>query len=239
MPVYTQPPQGQEGTFSRQIGPLKLWQWGALVIAGLVVYKFVLNRDSSNSTNALVPASNTDASGNPIDNSGDSNSGSSGSNTTPPPANNPVSKIIAYYNVTLSPKYRTPIWKKINGVWKKVGSYPIGAKIKVGTKRILINGHWYYPIIGHPGEYIEAMSTFKFVPVYQTVAAKVSTVSVAAPATTAEAQPVPKTFSSQSIGSLPSISMQHIEAEPLRPPGPPSPGFHPRGYSPLPTRQAN
>lgn len=213
MTYYQQPQQQGAGSyFSKQIGPLKLWQWGALVIAGLVVYKFVLHKDSSNTTNALVPAS-TDANGNPID-SGGTNTGNSGSNTTPAPTPtpNPINRIIAYYNVTLSPKYRTPIWKKVNGVWTKVGALPVGAHIKVGTARINIKGHWYYPIIGHPGEYIEQISTFKFTPVYQTVTPKVSTATIAAPTTTTEAQPVPKTLSSQTTGTLPSISTQQIQS---------------------------
>lgn len=144
--------QPSENPLTRQIGPLKTWQWALVVVGAYFVYKFVLGGGGSSSSGstsgtAFVPASD-----------GSSNS------TTDPTSTSTVSKVaqtLLYYTASFTKK--TAIRDKAG---KTTGQYIAAGKSLVLGKRVKVNGMWLYPILNMPGKYIAAGSGYALKPIY-------------------------------------------------------------------------
>lgn len=190
---YEQQEQGGvSGAFSRQLGPLKVWQWGLVVAGAALLYFVVVKRGSSGSssdtTTAFAPAS-TDANGNPV--LGDL-SNIPIPNVTVQVTQN-ITKKLLYYKEHL--KARTNIYDKAG---KVIGHFPAGKTLLLGAA-VKLHGIWYYPIINMPGKYLRATAGVKagLTPIYQntvdtptvTTSGQVTTAQVNSPTVTAEALP--------------------------------------------------
>lgn len=142
--------QPSENPLTRQIGPLKTWQWALVVVGAYFVYKYVLGGGGSSSSNAsgtaFVPAS---------DGSANSIPGPTSTSTV-----SKVAQTLLYYTATFTK--RTAIRDKTG---KVIGYITAGKKLILG-KRIKINGKWMYPILNMPGKYIAAGNTYTLSAIY-------------------------------------------------------------------------
>jgi hypothetical protein len=148
--AYAEPEEqgGVKGALSRQIGPLKAWQWGIVAgVAGLI-YLYVKGGSSGgggSTTTATVPFT--------------SNGSDGVSNVVT--TTKKIGQKFLYWKATI--KKKVPIVDK-NG--KVLGYFAAGRTILLGA-RIKIRGTWYYPILNMPGKYLKANSSaITYVPVY-------------------------------------------------------------------------
>lgn len=169
---------GIQGALSRQIGPLKAWQWG-LVIGGAGLLYFYLRGGSGgggggSTTTTQVPFTST----------GDGLNAQNGVNTALVRVPS-IKKTVAYFRATT--EKRTPIFNKAG---KITGYFKPGRNLILG-KRIKINGRWYFTILNMPGKFVRD-SWVDQVPVYNEQIEPTSTltpisVTMGAPIMTPEA----------------------------------------------------
>lgn len=144
---------GIQGALSRQIGPLKAWQWGVIIGGAGLLYVIISNRSGGSQNSNLADATV------PFTSVGDSAGSLPGTTTT--------TTVKEYVNKTLL-YYRAKAKKKISirdKTGKVVGYIAAGRTILLG-KAVKINGKTYYPIINMPGKYVAGLSWFDITPIY-------------------------------------------------------------------------
>lgn len=197
MPEYQQPAatEGQgESVLTKQLGPLKTWQWGVAVGAVFLLYRWFttgsLFGSGSSTTSTTVPFTSTGDTGSTS--GGNTNGGTSGGTTTP---SNPIKYITSYIAKITS---RTPIY---NSAGKVIG-YVTKATYKLGT-RIKVNGRWLYPVLSHPGWFVAAGNYIETIRTPVTTSANASVQpAVAEPATVQVMAPTTTNFSNPPFKAL-------------------------------------
>lgn len=184
---YYEEPQQQESPISRQIGPLKAWQWGIVVGVAFLIFRYVRGSGSSSSGSpATVQVPSSDAS-----------AGTGGVTSVS------VSKVTD----TIGGLFRAT-FTKAGYLYDKNGhrlrAVKAGAKFILGAK-VKLNGKWYYPVLNVPGAYVLASSNVNIVPYTTTTTTTTTTTpsmtaQVMSPTTTSSSNPTPSPFSSSSLG---------------------------------------
>jgi hypothetical protein len=143
-------PDGQQGNvLTRQLGPLKTWQWGIAVAGAVLVYKYVLGGGGGNSgasTTTTVPTSDSTSGGTSGNDTG------IGATTVQNITNQFTNPLYKYFYAVLTGT-KNPLY---NSKGKLIG-YTKARKLWLG-KPIKIRGIWYYPILNMPGKYLKASS---------------------------------------------------------------------------------
>lgn len=221
-PPYAAAPQqdqgGLSGALSRQIGPLKAWQWGVAVGGAILLYKYVTGGFSGGgtSTGVNVPFTNVPA---PGDNTADGSGIVPAPSPTPTPAPSPpgfgivpplpdfkttpivkqmpapVQQFQYFWATRLGSQTKAPLYSRQN----KLLGYTNLKTLLLGPAVKFANGQWYYPVLNMPGKYIHigkywALHKSYSPPPGVATSTPVGTVQVASPTTTSASNP---TFAAQ------------------------------------------